>query len=282
MINRDAKKRKFVLKLGIYLGLGLISLIYVFPIYWVFVTSISGFKELMFEPPKIFPNAPTIEHYTYVILSSKYLIFLKNSLFVSILVTILTLIISACSAYALSDVRFYGKYFFSKIILLVYFFPGILLIIPLFQMAQKVGLYDNLISVAIVNILMTLPFSIWTLKLYFDDIPEEISEAAKIDGCSRFGILYRIFLPLVLPGLATVAIYSFVVSWNDFLFPAVLISNIDHQTLAVGIAGWTSSYSINWGQIAAASIMTIIPVVIFFASVGKLFIKGLTGGAVKG
>jgi ABC-type glycerol-3-phosphate transport system permease component len=143
------------------------------------------------------------------------------------------------------------------------------------------GLYDKIWSVVLVHVLLSLPFSVWTLSTFIDSVPIDLEDAARIDGASRLKTLWTVYLPLIGPGLATVAIFAFVVSWNDFLFPAILLSSPKVQTIPVGIAGWTSTYAINWGQVTAASILTIIPVIFFFALVGRYFVQGLVAGAVK-
>jgi ABC-type glycerol-3-phosphate transport system permease component len=236
---------------------------------------------MMASKPTFLPNEYTLAHYQAVLFKSKYFVFLKNSLLVSGLSTTLTLILSTGAGYAVSRLKFQGKGLYSIAILTVYLFPGILLIIPLFRVMASLGLYDKIWSVVLVHVLLSLPFSVWTLTTFIDAVPLELEEAARIDGASRLKTMWMVYLPLIVPGLATVAIFSFVVSWNDYLFPAILLSSPNVQTIPVGIAGWTSTYAINWGQVTAASILTIIPVVFFFALLGRYFVHGLVAGAVK-
>ena len=259
----------------------LLAIFYIFPIYWAIITSFKKLPEMMASKPTFLPNEVTFAHYQAVLFKSKYFVFLKNSLLVGSLSTALTLILSTGAGYAVSRLKFYGKGLYSIAILTVYLFPGILLIIPLFRVMASFGLYDNIWSVVLVHVLLSLPFSVWTLSTFIDSVPLELEEAARIDGASRIKTLWMVYLPLIGPGLATVAIFAFVVSWNDFLFPAILLSSPNVQTIPVGIAGWTSTYAINWGQVTAASILTIIPVVLFFALVGRYFVHGLVAGAVK-
>ena len=265
----------------IYAVIALLAIFYIFPIYWAFITSFKNLPEMMASKPTFLPNEYTFAHYQAVLFKSKYFVFLKNSLIVSGLSTTLTLILSTGAGYAVSRLRFQGKGLYSIAILTVYLFPGILLIIPLFRVIAALGLYDNIWSVVLVHVLLALPFSVWTLTTFIDAVPLELEEAARIDGASRLKTMWMVYLPLIVPGLATVAIFSFVVSWNDFLFPAILLSSPNVQTIPVGIAGWTSTYAINWGQVTAASILTIIPVVFFFALLGRYFVHGLVAGAVK-
>lgn len=268
-------------KLLIYLILLVLALIYISPIYWTLITSLKKLPEMMSNTPTFFPMDGTLQHYRDVLYDSNYVTFMENSILVGGAATLLTLLLSIGAAYSLSRLRFWGKTIFSLGILLVYLFPGILLIIPLFRVMANLGLYDDVRSVILVHVILALPFGIWTLRSFFDGVPVELEDAARIDGANRLRVLVQIFLPLVTPGIATVAIFSFVVSWNDYLFPVILLSSPDKQTIPVGIAGWTSAYSINWGQVSAASMLTVIPVVLFFALVGRYFVQGLAAGAVK-
>ena len=259
----------------------LLLFVYISPIYWTLITSFKKLPEMMATHPTFFPKNATLQHYKDVFYDSNYTTFMENSLKVGIASTLLTLILSIGAAYSLSRLRFRGKTLFSLGILLVYLFPGVLLIIPLFRVMAKLGLYDDIRSVMLVHVILALPFGIWTLRSFFDGVPVELEDAARIDGANRLRVLVQIFMPLVTPGIATVAIFAFVVSWNDYLFPVILLSSPDNQTIPVGIAGWTSAYSINWGQVSAASMMTVVPVVLFFALVGRFFVQGLAAGAVK-
>jgi multiple sugar transport system permease protein len=171
---------------------------------------------------------------------------------------------------------------FGGLILLVYLFPGITLVVPLFKMMASTGLYNNLLAVILVHILFTLPFVTWTLRDFFDAIPGDLSDAAQVDGAGQIQVLRHIYLPLVAPGLAVTAIFSFVVSWNDYIFPSILLSDPRLNTIPVGIAAQTAQYNIEWGSITAASILTIVPAFVFFSLLGRLFIRGMTAGAIKG
>ncbi|MCL4236975.1 MAG: carbohydrate ABC transporter permease [Anaerolineae bacterium] len=268
-------------RLLIYAILLMLVLVYISPIYWTLITSFKKLPEMMASTPTFFPEDATLQHYRDVLYESRYTTFMRNSIVVGVAATVLTLLLSVGAAYSLSRLRFRGKTLFSLGILLVYLFPGILLIIPLFRVMANLGLYDNIISVVLVHVILALPFGIWTLRSFFDGVPVELEDAARIDGASRLRVLAQIFTPLIAPGIATVAIFSFVVSWNDYLFPAILLSSPSNQTVPVGIAGWTSAYSINWGQISAASILTVVPVIFFFGLVGRYFVQGLAAGAVK-
>lgn len=276
---KSIKRLKLIL---VHLVLAIIILVYFFPIYWTLITSLKPRLRLMDWPPSLFPSEIAFTHYIDVITGSKYLYYLQNSTIVASLVTIMTLILAVFASFSLSRLRFAGQGLLSRSILLVYMFPGIVLIIPIFQLMSKIGLYNNLTSVVIVHILFTLPFSVWTLRNFFDKLPIDLDDAAKIDGASELGILYRIHLPIVAPGLATIAIFSFIISWNEYMFPLVLLADPEKQTIPVGIANWSVSYSIDWGLITAAAILTLIPTITLFIFVGRYFVRGLAAGSVKG
>lgn len=279
MSVKAMKNVKFIL---IHLILAIIILAYIFPIYWVLITSLKPRLQIMSWPPTLFPPKMALTHYIGVLTGSKYLYYLKNSTVVASLVAIITLILAVSASFSLSRLRFLGKRLLSRSILLVYMFPGIVLIIPIFRLMAKLGLYNNLISVVIVHILFTLPFSVWTLRNFFNKIPIALDDAAKIDGASEIGILYKVHLPLITPGLATITIFSFIISWNEYMFPLVLLADPEKQTIPVGIANWSVSYSIDWGLITAGAILTLVPTVVLFLFIGKYFVKGLAAGSVKG
>jgi len=254
---------------------------YFFPVYWALITSFKTPLDLMSSRPTFFPKKMTLSSYEDVLLRSKFLYYLRSSIIIASGVTIITLILATGAAYSLSRLNFKGKRLFSNLILLVYLFPGILLAVPIFKMMTKIGLYDMLPSVVLVHVMITLPFCIWTLRTFFDQIPRSLEDAARIDGASKLSVLYKLYLPLIGPGLVTSAIFSFVASWNEYIFPLILLSTPEKKTIPVGIAGWASSYTIDWGQITAAVILAIIPVIILIRLIGRRFVAGLSG-AIKG
>lgn len=270
-----AKRIIFTLLLLVVIGW------YFFPVYWTLITSFKTPLDLMSSRPIFFPQKMTLSSYEDVFLRSKFPYYLRSSMIIASMVTIITLILATGAAYSLSRLNFRGKRLFSNLILLVYLFPGILLVVPIFKMMTTIGLYDLLPSVILVHVTITLPFCIWTLSTFFDQIPPSLEDAARVDGASKLSVLYKLYLPLVRPGLVTSAIFSFVASWNEYIFPLILLATPEKKTIPVGIAGWAASYTIDWGQITAAVICSIIPVAILIQFIGRYFVAGLSG-AVKG
>ena len=270
-----AKRIIFTLLLLVVIGW------YFFPVYWTLITSFKTPLDLMSSRPIFFPQKMTLSSYEDVFFRSKFPYYLRSSIIIASTVTIITLILATGAAYSLSRLNFRGKRLFSNLILLVYLFPGILLVVPIFKMMTTIGLYDLLPSVILVHVTITLPFCIWTLSTFFDQIPPSLEDAARVDGASKLSVLYKLYLPLVRPGLVTSAIFSFVASWNDYIFPLILLATPEKKTIPVGIAGWAASYTIDWGQITAAVICSIIPVAILIQFIGRYFVAGLSG-AVKG
>jgi len=270
-----AKRIIFALLLLVVIGW------YFFPVYWTLITSFKTPLDLMSSRPIFFPQKMTLSSYEDVFLRSKFPYYLRSSIIIASMVTIITLVLATGAAYSLSRLNFRGKRLFSNLILLVYLFPGILLVVPIFKMMTTIGLYDLLPSVILVHVTITLPFCIWTLSTFFDQIPPSLEDAARVDGASKLSVLYKLYLPLVRPGLVTSAIFSFVASWNEYIFPLILLATPEKKTIPVGIAGWAASYTIDWGQITAAVICSIIPVAILIQFIGRYFVAGLSG-AVKG
>jgi len=270
-----AKRIIFTLLLLVVIGW------YFFPVYWALITSFKTPLDLMSSRPIFFPQKMTLSSYEDVFLRSKFPYYLRSSIIIASMVTIITLILATGAAYSLSRLNFRGKRLFSNLILLVYLFPGILLVVPIFKMMTTIGLYDLLPSVILVHVTITLPFCIWTLSTFFDQIPPSLEDAARVDGASKLSVLYKLYLPLIRPGLVTSAIFSFVASWNEYIFPLILLATPEKKTIPVGIAGWAASYTIDWGQITAAVICSIIPVAILIQFIGRYFVAGLSG-AIKG
>lgn len=263
-----------------------IIFIYIFitlvPLIWVFSTSLKSNDVAVSLPPKILPSDPTIENYIFVITEPRLLHSLINSLLVSLGSTGLSVLISALGGYAFARFKFRGKNILLSIVLGLFMIPVIINIIPLYLMLSQVGLLNSIFTLMITFQILIIPLNIFLLKNYFETIPQELEEAALVDGCSRFGILRRIIIPLSTPGLAIASVLAFRFSWNEFLLPIVLSNRPDSLVFQVALYQFISIYRIEWGYLTAGINIALIPIVVLMLLFQKQLIQGLTAGSLKG
>ena len=263
------------------LSLLLIILVFFFPFFWIITSSFKSPEEIISTSTTIIPRSFTLEHYNKILFNSDFFIYLKNSLIVSFCSMIISIILSVSAAYGLHKLKFYGNKFVEYSLLATYAFPGVILLVPIYLLFAKVNLLNSYLALIIVNVLFATPFAVWMLKAFFKLIPNEIEEAAYIDGASRYVVISRIIVPLAAPGIASVAIFCFIISWTEYLFASILISGDDLKTLPVGLSGIVGQYQIDWGFLLSGAVLASLPVIILFIFIGKYFVSGLTEGAVK-
>ena len=263
-----------------------IIFIYIFitlvPLIWVLSTSLKSNDVAVSLPPKILPSDPTIENYVFVITEPRLLHSLINSLLVSLGSTGISVLISALGGYAFARFKFRGKDILLSIVLGLFMIPIIINIIPLYLMLSQVGLLNSIFTLMITFQILIIPLNIFLLKNYFETIPQELEEAALVDGCSRFGILRRIIIPLSTPGLAIASVLAFRFSWNEFLLPIVLSNRPDSLVFQVALYQFISIYRIEWGYLTAGINIALIPIVVLMLLFQKQLIQGLTVGSLKG
>ncbi len=276
----------------IYIILLLFLLFFLFPVYWTFATSIKGKSEIFEYPPNIIPQTASLDNYNAVILGRSndsvvlgeggYFKYLNNSFIVALSTCIFCIVIGSFGAYGLVRLRFSAKNKkkISFWIISTRMMPPIAAAIPFYLMFRNLQLLDNLLSLIISYIAFNLPFVIWTLQGFFREVPNELYEAAKLDGCGPYKSFLRVVLPLSLPGIFTAMIFTFIFSWNEFLF-ALILTGESTKTMPVAAASMWSAVASRWGEIATVGITTIIPVFILTLCVQRYFIKGLTFGAIK-
>jgi multiple sugar transport system permease protein len=238
-------------------------------------------KEIIQRVPTMVPHSFTLQHFEKLLQASDFPVYLLNSMVVALFSTAFTVLLALPAAYAFFRMEFPGRDALYKTILLAYAFPGVVVLIPLYGLFAKVGLIDSPVALVIVNVAFALPFSIWMMRSFLATVPREIEEAAIVDGAPTTTILIRILMPLIAPGIASVAIFAFISSWTEYLFASVLIVSDARRTIPVGFAGIIGQYQIDWGLLLAGATAAIIPVVALFALVGRWFVSGLTDGAVK-
>jgi len=251
------------------------------PFLWQLSTSLQDDRSLMADTPSIFPSPLTIEHYGNVFFVKHFQIYVLNSLIVAGFTTLFCLIIGALAAFSLSRLDVKGRFGILGLILSVSMFPQIAIVGPLYLTASDFGFLDTYSGLVITYVALGLPLVTWVLFGYFDTLPREIDEAARMDGVGPIGLLLRIILPMSLPSLVTTGLLAFIAAWNEFMFALAFTSNIDHQTIPVGIANFTNMFYVPWGDIAAASVVVTVPLIALVLFFQRHIIEGLTQGAVK-
>ena len=255
--------------------------IVVVPFLWIFVASFRPSSDLIQRNPGFGLGDLSLTNYQNLQQAAQYFTYLTNSAIVSLISTIVSIILALLAAYSVYRTRYPGRRTLYLTLIITYVFPGVVLLIPLYQLLGTVGLINNLFSLVIVNVTFTAPFSVWLMRGFFGAIPAGIEEAASIDGASRMRILLSIVLPLTAPGIAAAAIFSFVWSWTEYMFASAFIVDEGRKTLPVGLGAFIQQYNIDWGLLAAAAVATAIPVIVIFAFIGRYFVEGLTAGAEK-
>ena len=251
-----------------------------FPQLWMISTSLKPESEMFtFSFFKYFDPSNIIR----VLSDSTFLTYLRNGFVVAIASSLLSTMISVFAGYSFSKFRYRGRKSVMALIMVSQAFPQGLLLLSLYPMMQKIGMLDKLPSIVLAYVALTLPVGTWTLKAYFDQVPVSIMEAARVDGSSEWRTMFQIIIPLAIPGMMTIAIYSFVWPWNDLLYALTLISSTANRTLASGMVfTFTGEGGNDWIGMMAASVVASIPVATMFVFLQRYFIAGLTAGAVKG
>ncbi|MEU4248340.1 ABC transporter permease subunit [Amycolatopsis sp. NPDC026612] len=252
------------------------------PLYWMTVTAFKSDDQIVARTDDLWPTPWSTEQFTNLFTGRAFGTWYVNTILVSVASTVIAVVCAALAGYALARLKFRGSESFTVTILLTYVMPGALLFIPLYQLMSGIGLNDSLWSLVLAYPTFTLPFATWLLVGYFKSIPADLEEAALVDGCTRFGAFRRIVLPLAKPGLLAVALFTLTNAWNEFLFAFVFITKDDYKTLPVGMQSMIFGDVVPQGQLAAASLLISIPVVLMYGFGQRFLTEGLTAGAVKG
>ena len=275
--------------IGRYIAVAVVVFIALAPLYWTFVTSLKNGVEINTSPPTLFPHVLDLTNYIQVSQASFFLLDLRNSAIISVVTTLLALLFGILSAYAIARMRFLGKNVVLAIILSVQMFPFIAMVGPLFVLFTNLyipftgqQIYNTYVALIIPDLVITLPLTVWFLTSFFRDLPPDLEEAARVDGASRMQALWHVIVPLTAPGVFASAILSFIAVWNDFLFGLTLTDSTAAQPVTVGITQFNTEHTIAYGQLAAASIVVTVPLVIVVLLLQRRIVAGLTAGAVKG
>ncbi len=280
-MNSKKKKQAFLRIAILYLPLALILLFLLFPFYWTFVTSIKPEQELYGSVVTYWPRSLTFESYRKLFMDFNFLQPMYNSFIVATTTTILSLVVSILAAYSFSRYRFKGKKAFMILFLTNNMFPTVLLLIPLYAIMRSIGILYTPMALVLAYTTFTIPFSVWLLNGYLNDLPLSLEEAAMIDGAGRATAFLKIILPIVIPCLIATGVYIFMTSWNEYTF-AVMFTNENNRTIPVALKNLIGQLGVQWDLLTAGGIITIIPVCIMFFFAQKRLVEGLTAGAVKG
>jgi multiple sugar transport system permease protein len=251
------------------------------PMYWIIATSLEDALTFL-RNPGLYPHAITFSNYHTVLAQTNFLLYIKNSSEVALVTTGLSMLFGSAAAYAIARLRFRGRGVVARAIVVSYLVPGSLLFISLFEVLNELHLTDQLPGLMIVYLSFTLPFCTWLMIGYFRSIPAELEEAALVDGCNRLTALVYIVLPLTLPALVVVALFSFTQAWNEFLYALVFISSDSQKTFTVGLIGLIQGDTVPYSLLMAAAALGLIPPLLVYVISQRWVVSGLAAGAVKG
>lgn len=251
------------------------------PIYWMLNTSFKGQAEIYSRIPTMFPKNFTMDSYATLINKTAFLSGLGNSLLVAVVVSAFSLLVAYPAAYTLARVHFKGRQLFAKGILFTYLLPTSVLYIPLYIFVARIGLTNNILGLMVIYPTFTLPYVSWILIPHIASIPKEIEEAATVDGCSNFRIMYQIVFPLALPGIVSTTIFAFAMCWGEYLYALVNITSTQMQTFPLVIAGLIFGDMYPWGQLMAGAILACVPILVIYMFASGSITGGATDGGVK-
>jgi len=279
---RVINTKSFLRRFFTYAVLILFAAIAVYPILQVVTVSLRPQDKLLSTSLQIIPENATLVNYVSLFRDRPFLLWLGNSTLVSLVVTMTGVLLAAMTGYAFSRFRFIGKKIGLLSLLTTQMFPATMLLLPLYIMLIKLGLINSYLGVIIIYTATALPFTIWTMKGYYDTIPYSLEEAARIDGCNQFEAFYKVVLPLAAPALVITALFSFMTAWSEYLVAAQILQDTHLWTLPLGLKSFESNMSTEWGLYGASSLIVTVPVVILFQALSRYLVSGLTLGSVKG
>lgn len=261
--------------------LAVMSLVFVFPLVWIMLSSFKSRSELAGNPLSILPDEFTLSNYTRVLGDLGFLVNLRNSVFIAIVATAVTIVLATLASYGI--VRFFPRFgrSLTRVLVATYMFPPILLAVPYAAIMVRLGLINTYTGLILAYLSFSLPYAIWMLVGFYQTVPVEIEEAAQMDGAGKVRVFWRIATPIVLPGVVATAVYTFINTFNEFLFALLFINSTERMPVAVALYSLTGSEVLDWGAMMAASVLVVVPSVAFFMSIQKYIAGGLADGSVK-
>jgi multiple sugar transport system permease protein len=281
-IRRKPQLGKTLWKIALYSLVAAVSLLTIFPIYWMLVSTFQPSKFTLHYPPPLFPQEITFTQFADLFANHPIALWLRNSLLIATMSMLLCMALTVLGAYALSSLRWKGRSLFGLFLLITQMLPEILIIIPLYIIYRRLNMLDSLPALSLVDTAFALPICIWILKGVFDTVPAEVLDAAVVDGCTELSVLWKIVLPLSAPGLVAVAVVSFFSAWNEFLFAVIMLSSAEFQPASVGLTTLKATGFTPVEQYMAAGLIFSILPVFFYLIMQRYIVAGLTAGAVKG
>lgn len=278
------KRRKNTLRLtALNMILIVLCLITLLPIYYTFTVSINASNSIFSTEIQLFPRDITLENYQKLLVEKPFFLWLKNTLLLSVCTVVLTLAVAVPAAYAFSRFRFRGRGAALSVLVILNAFPAILSMFAIYRIMKLMGLVNTYPGLIIIYIGTMAVFSLWNMKGYFDSIPADIEDAARIDGANDRQLIWRIVLPLARPSIIVTAVLVLIYVWNEYIFTTIFLSGSEKYTLAVGLYSLQATdYTRNWPLFSAASILTSLPVLAIFFAIQRYMVSGLTAGSVKG
>lgn len=268
-------------KAGLMIGLILGAVFAAGPVLWMLSSSFKSNTQIFELPPRLLTDTFSFDAYIAIFTNAETMRFFLNSYIVAGAVTVLTLLVAIQAAYAFSRFDFRGKRILNVIIVSVQAVPPITLLIPYFGLMVALGLYNSYPGLILTYMVFTLPYAIIMMTGYFNTLPKELDEAVRVDGAGSMTALWRVLVPISVPGIVSIGIYTFMIAWNEYLFALTLTRTIDMRTVPIGIQLLMGQHSYEWNQIMAMSVLGSIPVLILFLIFQRYFISGLTAGSVK-
>lgn len=264
-----------------YAYLTLLAILAAFPLLWILLSAIKGKGEITGNPTAILPKEITLENFRIVFEQLNFGTNVKNSVIIAGATTLIALFVSALGAYGV--VRFFPKFgkIMTRVLITTYMFPPILLAVPYAIIMGKLGMMNNRAALVVVYLSFSVPYALWLLVGFFQTVPVEIEESARVDGANKLQVFLRVVLPIVAPGIVAVAIYTFINVWNEFLYSLIMMNSSNKMTVAVALRSLTGQEVLDWGVMMAASAIVVVPSVIFFMLIQKRIAGGLAAGAVK-
>jgi len=282
-LKQDRRVQNRLISTISYIALAIILVVWLFPVFWMIMTTFKPNPEITRNEAPLAILEPTFDNITFLFQETEFVGWIVNSLVVSVTTTIFSVCVGTLAAYALTRFALKGGKTMGMGIFVTYLLPQTLLFIPMAYVIQQLGLYDNLLALIIVYPTMMVPFCTWLMMGYFSQIPRDMEESARVDGATKWQAFYIVTLPLAIPGIISAAIFTFTLSWSEYLYSLVLIPSSASQTIPVGVPNALSSGDVFiWGSLMAAALIGSLPVVLVYAFFMNYFVSGMMAGAVKG